>query len=108
MAGLLLSGEKLVNDPDFLDELLDLEPEAIGGEMEAAGVYSAAQHELTHWIVVKAICDWGMGKGDAHQEVAARNAADFVFHALRQKAFADALHEHLEKLTTWMNPGPAN
>ncbi len=35
--GLILTGEKLVNDPEFLSFLLSHEPEAIGGEMEAAG-----------------------------------------------------------------------
>ena len=35
--GLILSGEKLVNDVEFRQELLDLEPEALGGEMEGEG-----------------------------------------------------------------------
>jgi len=32
---LVLSGEKLINDPEFLKQLRELEPDAIGGEMEA-------------------------------------------------------------------------
>src|SRR5258706_4725747 len=35
--GLIVTGEKLVNDPEFRDALVKAEPEAIGGEMEACG-----------------------------------------------------------------------
>jgi nucleoside phosphorylase len=84
--GLLLSGEKLIDNPAFLEQLRRLEPEAIGGEMEGAGLYAAA-HDYGHdWIVVKAICDWGDGHKSAHkeanQQLAALNAARFVFHVL--------------------------
>ena len=89
--GLLMSGEKLVDDPDFVAKLCAIEPEAIGGEMEAAGVYSAAYARQTHWIVVKGICDWGMGKGDKHQCTAAVNALEYVFHVLEQPVMLDAV-----------------
>ena len=94
--GLLMSGEKLSDDSDFVAELLSAEPEAIGGDMEAAGVYAAAHgHPIyrIHWIIVKAICDWGMGKGDTHQEVAAKNAIDFVFHVVGQPVVSAAIRE---------------
>lgn len=82
--GLMLSGEKLVNDPVFRDHLLETEPEAIGGEMEAAGLYAAAHNANVDWIMVKAICDWGDGnKDDTAQALAAKNAATFVHHVLR-------------------------
>jgi len=55
--GLLVSGEKLVNDPAFRNHLLKLEPEAIGGEMEGSGLYVAAGEAKVDWILVKAICD---------------------------------------------------
>lgn len=70
--------------------------------MEGGGVYTAAQRELTHWIVAKGIRDWGMGKNDEYQRVAARNSVDFVYHALRQDAFAAAIRDHVEKLTEWL------
>lgn len=92
--GLFLSGEKLSDDEAFVSELLRVEPEAIGGEMEAAGVYTAAAGEPlqhVHWAVVKGICDWGMGKGDAFQLVAARNTIDFLFHVLGQPAALEAI-----------------
>jgi nucleoside phosphorylase len=37
--GLVLSGDKLIDDDAFVRELLSHEPEAIGGEMEGAGLY---------------------------------------------------------------------
>ncbi len=82
--GLVLSGEKLVNDPVFRDWLLETEPEAVGGEMEGAGLYVAARDAKVDWILAKAVCDWADGKKDdeAHP-LAASNAAQFVLHVLR-------------------------
>ncbi len=86
--GLLLSGEKLVDHPAFLAQLSALEPEAIGGEMEAAGLYAAAHRERVDWIVVKGISDWADGsKGEQkemRQSLAATNAAQFVITVLQQ------------------------
>ncbi|MCP4699107.1 MAG: hypothetical protein GY862_19980 [Gammaproteobacteria bacterium] len=82
--GLVLSGEKLVNDADFRDALLRQEPEAIGGEMEGVGLYAAARDAGVEWILVKAICDWADGdKDDKAQATAARNAARFVLHTVQ-------------------------
>ncbi len=85
--GLVLSGEKLVDNLDYRDSLREQEPEAIGGEMEGAGVYVASQDAKVNWIVVKAICDWADGnKGTdktQRQSLAAKNAADFIVHALQ-------------------------
>jgi nucleoside phosphorylase len=82
--GLILSGEKLVNDPNFRERLLQTEPEAIGGEMEGAGLYAAARDAKVDWILVKAICDWADGeKDDSAHSQAANNAAQFVLHVLQ-------------------------
>ncbi len=82
--GVVLSGEKLVNDPDFRNSLLWEEPEALGGEMEGAGLYVAARDTKADWILVKAISDWGDGsKNDDVQLLAAHNAARFVLHVLQ-------------------------
>ncbi len=82
--GLILSGDKLVNDPAFRNSLLEKEPEAIGGEMEGSGLYVAARDAKVDWILVKAICDWADGrKNDDAQSLAARNAAQFVLHVLQ-------------------------
>ncbi|HEY1354219.1 MAG TPA: hypothetical protein VGF67_31790 [Ktedonobacteraceae bacterium] len=84
--GLLLSGEKLVNNKSFRNKLLGIEREAIGGEMEGTGVYSAASRKKVDWILVKAICDWADGhKDDTRQQLAAENAARFLLHILQQQ-----------------------
>lgn len=86
--GLVLSGEKLVDNMDFRQQILALEPEAIGGEMEGAGLYVACQDAKVDWILVKGICDWADGKKeedrDKRQQLAAQNAACFVLHMLEQ------------------------
>jgi nucleoside phosphorylase len=90
--GLLLSGEKLVDNLAFRNRLLQIEPEAIGGEMEGAGLCSVAYRKKVDWILVKAICDWADGKKHENkkqnQEIAARNAASFTIHVIEQEGFA--------------------
>jgi nucleoside phosphorylase len=78
--GLMLSTNTLVNSPRITEYLLDQEPDAIGGEMEGAGLYAAAAREKADWIVIKAISDWGVGKEDGDQRLAAESAAAFVAH----------------------------
>jgi hypothetical protein len=83
----VLTGEKLVDNIDFRDQLRSFEPEAIGGEMEGAGLYVACQDKKVDWILVKAICDWADGNKaqdkDVRQQTAAQNAAAFVLEALQ-------------------------
>jgi nucleoside phosphorylase len=85
--GVVLTGEKLVDNVDFRDELHSFESEAIGGEMEGAGLYVACQDKKVDWILVKAICDWADGNKaqdkDARQQTAAQNAAAFVLEGLQ-------------------------
>lgn len=93
--GLMLTGEKLVDDLDYRESLKKLESEAIGGEMEGAGLYVSCQDAKVDWILVKAICDWADGNKDhekkQRQQQAAENAAAFVLHALQ--------HATLQRLT---------
>lgn len=88
-AGLLLSGDKLVDNLHFRKMLTDLAPEAIGGEMEAAGVYVACQSAKIDWLVIKAICDWADGdKGaekESNQALAAAAAAEFAVHLVKSQ-----------------------
>ncbi len=88
----ILSGEKLIDNPRFKEKLQKEYPEAAGGEMEAAGAYVAAEFRKRDWLVVKAVCDYADGnKGhnkDERQELAASNAARFVFHVLEKGKFA--------------------
>jgi nucleoside phosphorylase/tetratricopeptide (TPR) repeat protein len=85
--GAVLSGEKLVDNVDFREQLRGFEPEATGGEMEGAGLYVACQDKKVDWILVKAICDWGDGNKaqdkEQRQQIAAENAAGFVLCALQ-------------------------
>jgi nucleoside phosphorylase len=87
--GLLASGEKLVDNLAFRDDLQQFcGGEALGGEMEGAGLYASAHRLKVDWIVIKAISDWADGNkqalGSRHQQTAARNAARFVQHVLQQ------------------------
>lgn len=85
--GPILTGDKLVDNIDYRDQLRAFEPEAVGGEMEGAGLYVACQTRKVDWILVKGICDWADGKKGVNKEerqaLAAKNAAEFVVHALR-------------------------
>ncbi len=77
--GAILTGEKLVNNLEFREALLDRWPDAIGGEMEGAGVAAAATAAGIPWIVVKGVMDWGDGKkNDDYKQLAAAAAAAFV------------------------------
>lgn len=100
--GLLLTGEKLIDNMNFRKRLLGLEPEAIGGEMEGAGLYSAAEFAQVPWIIVKAICDWADGdknnpNKNQDQYVAARNAAGLVLHVISLGSFASAKNANLKE-----------
>ncbi|MDF2441455.1 MAG: hypothetical protein JWN98_2439 [Abditibacteriota bacterium] len=80
--GLIMSGNTLVNSPSFIDRLKEIEPEAIGGEMEGAGLYCVGAKRKVDWIVVKGLSDWGINKSDEFQRLAAHNAVQFTFHVI--------------------------
>lgn len=84
--GLVLTGQKLVDNLDYRESLKTIFTEAIGGEMEGIGLYVSASAAKVDWIIVKAICDWGHKKNladkDAWQKIAATNAARVVKTAL--------------------------
>ena len=88
--GCVLTGEKLVDNLDLRAQLRALEPEALGGEMEGAGLYVACQDAKVDWLLVKAICDWADGEKevdrDVRQQRAAENAAKYVLHTLQRIA----------------------
>ncbi len=90
--GPVLSGEKLVDDLEFKQALLDAYPQAIGGEMEGGGLYAAAARRGVEWIVVKAICDWADGaKRDSYQLLAAAAAVSLVERVLSSEGVLDGL-----------------
>lgn len=86
--GLILSQHVLVNSKPYIERLRKIEPDAIGGEMEGAGVYCTGHKRKIDWIVVKSICDWGYDKDDTMQARAAANTAAFVIHVLGQGGLA--------------------
>jgi len=88
--GNILSGATLYDHQPSRDELLKIDPEAIGGEMEGIGIYKAAHDRKIDWIVIKGISDWGDGtkSGKSEQSLAARNAA-FVTQKLLEVLASD-------------------
>jgi nucleoside phosphorylase len=88
--GLILSGQKLVDSSEFRNELKKRFPDAIGGEMEGAGIVAAATRGKAEWLVVKAVCDWGTGKDDKAQVKAAANAAEFAMKVIEFVLDAEA------------------
>jgi nucleoside phosphorylase len=88
--GLLLSAQMLVDSAQRRDELKAQHSRALGGEMEAQGLYAAAADAGVPWIVVKAISDWGVDREEHYRPAeAAANAAGFVAHAVAVGAFDD-------------------
>ncbi|MEG4377484.1 tetratricopeptide repeat protein [Microcoleus sp. M2_D5] len=88
----ILSGEKLVDDPEFKAMLFKQFPQAKGGEMEGSGLCAAARESRTPWILVKSICDWGDGtKHKKHQPLAAAAAANLVHYVLSQPYVLDSI-----------------
>jgi nucleoside phosphorylase len=94
--GEVMSGDKLVDNYQFKSRLFDLFPEAIGGEMEASGIYSSCDRVAdakVHWLIVKGICDYGAAKSTQKEErqvIAADRAAEVLLAVLSQGGFAEA------------------
>lgn len=83
--GEVLSGEKLIDNPEFKTKLLTRFPEAVGGEMEGAGVQAASGRENVEWLVAKAVCDYASDKSTdkvARQRIAADVSARAVLQVL--------------------------
>lgn len=91
--GVLLTGDKLVDNVDYRNQLIKFETEAEGGEMEGAGLYVSSYDNKVDWIVIKAICDWADGNKEVdkeeRQKLAAKNAVQFIIDSLK---YAPLLH----------------
>lgn len=88
--GQILSGEKLVDDPEFKNSLLNDFSEAIGGEMEGTGLWAAATRHGKEWIVVKSVCDWADGsKNDQFHELAARSSISLCQYVFSSRGALD-------------------
>lgn len=64
----LLTGEKLVDNLAWRNELKQKYAEYRGGEMEGMGIVSACENKDIPWILLKSICDFGDGKKEIHQK----------------------------------------
>ncbi len=93
--GPILSGDKIINDREFRDELCEFCPTAIGGEMEAIGLSKAANKYGVNWIVIKSICDWGHGKTDDFQDLAAESSISLIVHFLEEKNLLDFIKSEI-------------
>jgi len=80
--GIIISGQMLVDHEETVDELRAAFPEAIGGEMEGNAVAGASIYKGRQWILIKGICDWGMGKEDGSQAIAAERACELAVKAI--------------------------
>jgi len=91
--GVLLSGNSLIDDLEYRNNLVELAgTEIIGGEMEAYGIHEYAAAKKVDWIIVKGICDWADGnKQNSHkerdQQLAAKKAAMVVHETLSKKLY---------------------
>ena len=84
ITGGIFSGEKLIDRRNFRDDIARLDPKAIGGEMEAAGLTQSCQICNVSFSMIKGISDFATGKNDGKQTVAAQNACVFLFEAIRR------------------------
>ena len=94
--GIILSGNKLVDNPGFKKELLDnYAPEAIGIEMEGAGLFHNNKGHNFEILIVKAVCDFGDGKKNKkYQPTAALLAAECLKHYLSDANLPKSLKDH--------------
>ena len=82
LKGNILSGNYLVDNKRFKQLLLDnFGNDAIGIEMEGAGLINNHSHNSTKIMVIKAVCDFGDGKKDkTYQPAAAMLAVECLKH----------------------------
>ena len=97
--GTILSGNKLVDNQQVKEELLkNFSPEAIGIEMEGAGLYHNYKDHNYEILVIKGVCDFGDGKKDKkYQPTAALLAAECLRHYLSDDYLPQSLSSHCRK-----------
>ena len=84
--GVITTGDKVITDNHFSDEILKHWPRALGVEMEAYGTALAAfqSENRPGFFFVKGICDWANeGKNDEWQFYAAHAAAAYTITLLK-------------------------
>lgn len=92
--GPILSGDRLVNSKKFVEELYERFPNAVGIEMEGAGLYAGAARRGADWILIKGVCDWGHHKDSNAQQLAASNAVQLVVTLLNEPGIFSGLRRY--------------
>lgn len=91
----LLSGESLVDNLIYRENIAKAFPDSKGGEMEGAGIFTAANDKKIEWIVVKSICDFADGNKrenkKENQELAISTAVSLCNHIFSTPNSFDAL-----------------
>ena len=92
--GLFLSGDFLIDNKDHKEQLLNnFAKEAIGIEMEGAGLFHEYAQHNCKIMIVKSVSDFGDGgKDKRYQPTAALLAADCLKHYLCNDSMPDNLH----------------
>ena len=87
--GPFIARPDLVDNPIYKEQLKHLRPDALGGEMEGAGIMAAIENDTSEYkveaIVIKAICDWGDGKKSEAADwkpFSSHAAARYVHHQM--------------------------
>ena len=117
--GLMLSGEKLLDNEAKLQQLFQQFPGAVGGDMEGAGLMTACHEGKVDWLVIKAVSDWGDGSKssvgeevkDQHQQVAAKRAAEVAYAAIHltwPSTSSQTLHRKGKRAASRVNTDHAN
>lgn len=90
--GNILSGNKLVDNLDYRNELASKFKNAIGGEMEGVGLSKVCANNGVKFIVAKGICDWADGKKNKEwQPKAALAAVSLCDHVFSKRTSFDEL-----------------
>ena len=87
----ILSGEKLVDNLKFRDDLIKRFPKARGGEMEGIGLYILCKRLNIRWIIIKGICDFGHKKKDQYQKLATNSSISFIYEVFNDFHSLDPL-----------------
>ncbi|CAB4005833.1 5 -methylthioadenosine S-adenosylhomocysteine nucleosidase-like isoform X16 [Paramuricea clavata] len=93
----MLSGSDLVNNRERRQELLNSFPDALGLEMEGAGLYAAVYDLGIEWAVIKAVSDFADGskeKTKLWQPFASAMAASVVYMFKYPVVLKDWRHYH--------------
>ena len=88
--GPIITGPSLVVSSKHKEQLKGLRPDALGGDMEGAGIMAAVENATyvgVEAIIIKAICDWDDGKKSEAADwkpFSSHAAARYVHHQMKK------------------------